>query len=140
MLRFRLTLLMMSVCCYLLLAPVVVNAGDDIDITTYLSPKEMDNFLKERSRKRSSWMLSGSFKMTYEPGLYHLHYQNIVFQKNSKKLLSGMEFILSIGYLGAQDSVDSRDFENEELSLLGGLKNNLKQNDKMFIMTFGKSW
>lgn len=140
MLQFRLSFLMLSVCCYLLLAPVAANAADNIDITTYLSPKDMDSFLKERSRKRSSWMLSGSFKMTYEPGIYHLHYQNIVFQKNSKKLLSGMEFILSIGYLGSQDILDSSDFENEELSLLGGINKNIKQNDTMFIMTFGKSW
>jgi len=114
------------------------SISDEFVTSQYLNPDQLRSFIKaDISKHKETWLLTGKLTSQYKDGEYQLRYNNIDLSYNGRKLLAGVEFRVSFSSVNeGQAKINKID----ELSLLGGINKERKNNGSLFKMSFGKSW
>jgi hypothetical protein len=110
------------------------HAGDYY-LNVDLSSRNIDvNSLDTTKKEKDRWEFSSS----NESGVLHFHYKNVS-SPGKSSLFGNVEFVLSVGQMD-KDSGKKVNSDSDETSILGGIKDQNKFNDKLFMMSIGKSW
>ena len=84
-------------------------------------------------------LLSGEFKSAVDPGFYHLQYQDFSLNWNGRKKVTGLKWVLSVGYNHDKPGETPIAIEND-VSIIGVFKKQYTGPGALFFMSIGKTW
>ncbi len=85
-------------------------------------------------------LLSGEFKSAVDPGFYHLQYQNFSLNWNGRKKVTGLKWVLSVGYNHDEPSGEAPIVIENDVSIIGAFKKQYTGSGALFFMSIGKTW
>ncbi len=130
-------ILVLTLCFSLSVMIVSASFAEKIISENYLNSEQMQIYIKKTQKNKFNWLLTGQLKSSYDSGIYHLRFKNIELSHNGRNLFTGLEIGLKISYAYAEEKLL---YDDEEISLIGGISRERRNNNALFLMSIGKSW